>query len=318
MSSATTTPLVAHVQRDSAAEVPRGVRTCPHAVTAGVRRAAAGLLLRPRGQLLHGLDVDLPVRGGAPMVTTVHDLSVFDVAWAHTPGRVRGERLLVRHAIRRADAVIAVSSFTAERVGSVFGRECTVTPLAPAPSMGVPDRSTVRQVRHSYDLPDTCVLHVGTIEPRKNVDLLAQACHQADLPLVLVGALGWGQSVPAGVTHLGYVPAHDLAPLYAAADVVAYPSAYEGFGLPPVEAMACGAAVVASAVGALPDVCADGAVLLPPGDADVLADALRNLVDDSAYNGWLRSCAVQVAARLDWSETARLTLDVYRKLGVSC
>ncbi len=308
----------AHVQRDAVSELPAAVRPVTHPVSAGARRAVTGLLLRHPEGLLHGLDVDLPLRSAGPTVTTVHDLSVFDVPWAHPVARARGERLLVRQSIRRADAVIAVSRFTAERVGELFGRECTVTSLAPAPVMQPPGPTAVEQVRKRFDVPLRCVVSVGTIEPRKNVAMLARACARVEVPLLLAGKLAHGESVPWNARHLGYVPVADLPALYAAASAVAYPSSYEGFGLPPVEAMACGAAVVASAVGGLPDVVGEGAVLVRPDDEDDLAAALARVVENGDRNLQLRTAAVAAAGRLSWSRTAHLTLDVYRRLGVRC
>ncbi len=310
--------LIAHVQRDVFDRLPLGVEASTHPVVDGLRRAGAGVLMLPSGDLVHGLDVDVPWRSRIPRVTTIHDLSVYEVPWAFSRARCTAERLLVSRAIRAADTVVAVSAFTADRVRARFGRECEVTPLAPRAAMCPVDEHAVDRVRSRYGLSADTVLCVGTVEPRKRVELLAAACRRVGLPLVLAGSVASGSRIPDGVRHLGYVADGELPALYAAAGAVAYASCYEGFGLPPVEAMACGAAVVATCVGALPDVVGDGARLVPVDDEAALAAGLRDVVRDPDANRFLRSAGQHAMKQLSWAATAAQTLDVYRRLGVPC
>ena len=308
--------LVAAVQADAAGELPPGVQALVRRSCAGLRRTLAGLRSLGPSDLVHGLDVDLPVRSDAPTVATVHDLAVFDVPWAFPWWRARGEQLTVAQALRRADRIIAVSSFTAERVQARFGRQAVVVPLAAGPDMRPPSAAEVERVRTSYGLERPFVLHVGTVEPRKDVATLAAGCRRAGVPLVLAGATPDPTLVPGGARALGYVPRGDLGALYGTATVVAYPSRYEGFGLPPLEAMACGAPVVASRVASLPEVLGGGAEMVRPGAVDELASALRELLADEARRTALSSAGQRVASRLSWSATAGATADVYRGLGV--
>lgn len=284
----------------------------------GVARALMGGLWLGPADLVHGLDVDLPVLGRMPKVATVHDLAVFDVPDAFPRRRTFGEQLLVRQALRRADAIIAVSSFTAERIRHWTGRQAVVVPEAPASTLRPPSSDDVDDPRRRYRLPERFVLHVGNRDHRKDLHQLAWACQQVGVPLVTTGGSLFGAQLPAQVMAIGRVSDRDLPILYGAATVVGYLSRYEGFGLPPLEAMACGAAVVTSPVPAVTEWVTDGSRIVSIEDPDALVVALRELLGDHDQRQELAERGRAKVGQLSWVATAEQTATVYRSLGLTC
>lgn len=316
MRTVTGVELAAAVRPSGRDELPAGIVPLPRRESDGVARAFSGALGFGPCALVHGLDVDLPFRRRSLSVSTVHDMAIFDVPSTFPRYRVAGEQVLIRHAIRRADAVIADSDFTAGRVRALLGREATVVHLAPGTGMAPPTQETVTEVRSRYGLPDRFVLHVGNIEPRKDVPTLAEACRMVPIPLVLTGHSLWGHQPPAGAIEIGHVPLEDLPGLYGSATLVGYASRYEGFGLPPIEAMACGAPVVTTPLPAVTEVVGDGAELFTPGDVDGLTDTLRRLIGDPSGRAELARRGAERVQRLSWRRTAEETASVYRSLGL--
>ncbi len=259
----------------------------------------------------------VPAGTSAPLVVTVHD-----VAFVHTPEHFtrHGVRTMSRSLDvirRRADLVICSSRATLDDlVASGFppGRLRHV-PLGVDAVTVTP--ATAARTRRSYGLPSEFVLFVGTVEPRKNLARLAAAMERraAREPLVIVGAEGWGDGGvgpgDADVRFLGFVPDRDLAALYAAASVFAYPSEREGFGLPVAEAMAQGTPVVTSRGTSTEEVAGGAAVLVDPFDVDDIAAGIDAALDDR------ESLSVRGRARageLTWRAAAAATADVYREL----
>ena len=258
----------------------------------------------------------VPCATAVPLVVTVHDL-----AFIHDPGQftrqgVRTMRRSIEVIARRADLVLCSSLATM--------RDCEAVGLDPDLLRHVPlgvdlvdvDEATVEQVRRRYLLPEEFVLFVGTLEPRKNLRRLVDAVRRDEvtLPLVVAGAAGWGDLDLDGtddVTFLGFVPDGDLAALYAAATVFAYPSEREGFGLPVAEAMAQGTAVVTSAGTSTEEVAGGAAALVDPFDVVSIARGIAEAVerrDELAVAGRRR------AAELEWAAAAERTLAAYREL----
>jgi glycosyltransferase involved in cell wall biosynthesis len=248
-------------------------------------------------------------------------VTVHDLAFRRFPDRFsrQGRRVMelsLDRIRRRADRVIGSSRATLDdlaHAGIPTDRLRLVTlGVDPPPSHLDPAGARAR-----YGLPDEFVLFVGTIEPRKNLGRLAEAVTRSGtgLPLVVAGADGWGD-VASGVTgsavrFLGFVPGGDLPHLYAAASVFAYPSEWEGFGLPVAEAMAVGAPVVTSRGTSTEEVAGGAAVLVEPTDVD---DIARGLVEALARRDELAGLGRRRAAALSWDATAAATIEVYREV----
>ncbi len=306
-------PFAAMIDAEAAGLLPSQIAPRVVRADSGWRRKLLGIRSVRDAALVHGLDVDVPWSSTVPRVATVHDLSLFDTPWATSKlGGVVKRRLTAR-ACKSAEAVIAVSTFTAERIAQRFGRDATVVHEAPRARFRPPVPDAIEAVRARLRLPERFVLHLGNLEPRKDVATLAAACDAAGVPLVLAGGAIRTVDVPRGATALGYVADDDLPALFAAATVVGYVSRYEGFGLPPIEALACGAVVMATRVGALAEVAPEGIEFVAIGDIDAQARALRELFHDVARGEALRTKGLVEVSRLSWARAARETVDVYRK-----
>lgn len=269
-----------------------------------------------------------PAAGGQRLVVTIHDLA-FERFPRLFPQRWRVlYRLGLRAAVRRADAILTPSRSTAEDLVSrtrVDPARVHVTPLAATLPSGGGDPTPVLD---RLGVPGRYVLFVGTLEPRKNLVTLVRAYRRAAgagvaHALVLAGAPGWSIDAlerelalegPGTIVRTGWLPDEDLDAVYRAASVFVYPSVYEGFGLPALEAMARGIPTIASNSSSLPGVVGDAAITVDPASADAIAGAIEALTSDPARAATLGEAGRRRAERFTWDETARLTLEVYERL----
>jgi glycosyltransferase involved in cell wall biosynthesis len=244
-----------------------------------------------------------PLRPRVPTVVTVHDLAVLRHPEAFPRWTRSYAPLLIPKVLRAAHSVIAVSEFTASELETLLHVPHEKIHVVPNAVDGTfsPDG---RRADGDY------VLAVGTLEPRKNLARAIEAAAQIGVDLRVVGAPGWGgvEARGANVTWLGSVDDDELARQYRGALCVVYPSVYEGFGLPVLEAMACGAAVVTSAGGATAEVAGDAAVLVDPLDVRAIAAGIETAI---ASREGLRPRGIERARGFSWDEAARLTQAVY-------
>jgi glycosyltransferase involved in cell wall biosynthesis len=271
----------------------------------------------------------LPWRCPVPAVVTVHDLTAILFPEAHT-ARVRWSILpFLARSLATARRVVAISEATAADLAFHFPEtrdKTRVVPngLDPRFRPGTPEM--IAATRAGLGAPGGYLLAVGTLEPRKNLGTLLSAwemlrgAHPETPPLVLAGGAGWETKAfrrrlaalaPHGLVHLGRVDDDRLLALYQAATVFAYPSLYEGFGLPVLEAMASGVPVVTSDLSSLPEVAGDAALLVDPRDTRALAHALHRVLDDPALAADLAARGRERAAGFTWEKTAAGVEEVF-------
>ncbi|MCB1057775.1 MAG: glycosyltransferase family 4 protein [Acidobacteria bacterium] len=264
----------------------------------------------------------LPWRTPVPAVITVHDLTVWLYPKAHTLKVRLSQRPFFAHSLEQARAVVCVSQATARDLELLFPGHRAKTVVVPE---GV-DRffhpaaeHEMIAIRAAFGCPEGYLLYVGTLEPRKNLDRLLDAwlaLRERDpgtLPLLLAGSTGWHSEAlrrrieslaPLGVRHLGRLPQLELLRAFQGATAFVYPSLYEGFGLPPLEAMACGVPVITSSTSSLPEVVGDAGLLVDPTDVDGWSAAIRRLLDSPDLASELREKGLHRAATLTWERAA--------------
>jgi len=291
-----------------------------------------------RIDLFHSPDFVLPPVRRTPALLTVHDLSFLRVPECFVPGFRGYLEGAVSRGVRRADHILADSESTRSDLIELMAvspdRTTVVYPGIEARFTRIEDAKALARVRRRYQLPGRFVLGLGTLQPRKNFEGLIHAFGQlvgggsrrqelADLHLVICGGQGWlSEGLPDWATHHGlservhfpgYVRDEDLPALYSLASVFAFPSFYEGFGLPVLEAMACGTPVVAANNSSLPEVVGEAGLLVDAGSADQLAHALHRLLTESDLAVELTSRGRAHAAKFTWERAATELRGLYAR-----
>ena len=263
---------------------------------------------RDRMDVLHCPTQRAPTRSRVPLVVTFHDLAVLRHPETFNRWTRSYSRRVLPRVARAATRLIAVSKFTKRELGELLD-------VPPEKVDVIPNAVGEPFTAHGESAAGDYVLAVSTLEPRKNLPRLVEGYKRAGLnglPLLVAGQAGWGDVRVGGdgVRLLGEVDDEELARLYRGARAVAYVSLYEGFGLPVLEAMACGAPVVAGRNGALAEVSGGAAVLVDPLDPDSIASGLLEAIDRREE---LRPLGLARARVFDWREVARDTVAVYRE-----
>jgi glycosyltransferase involved in cell wall biosynthesis len=284
-----------------------------------------------RVDVIHAPAYTAPLRSRIPTVVTIHDVSYERHPEWYPYRRDWLRRAFYRRSARAAAHVVTDSEFSAQEIAAAYGlarERITVAPLGVSHAF-VPKARGVRG-----ELPagvhDTFLLHVGDVHVRRNLGVVVRALIEArlggeDAPISLVLAgvdrgvaddlrrMAAHASLPGLVVSLGAVTEECLIALYRAATALVYPSRYEGFGLPVLEAMACGTPVIASRAASIPEVLGDAGILLDPDDVSGWATAIAGVLRDEAWRARLRAGGLARAAAFTWARTARLTLEAYRR-----
>lgn len=283
--------------------------------------------------IFHGTNYEVPLWNRKRTVLTVHDLSIFTHRQTHEPTIARRARRRLPIMVRSAAAIITPTQAVKRELSERFKIDpdrITVTPEAPRTNFHPLAAAEAESVRKRLDVEDEFILAVGTIEPRKNLLTLARAFNQIlkttnQRPqLVIAGGEGWlsedlhrflrEAEFGDRLRMTGYLDDEDLRALYSSCKVFVYPSLCEGFGLPPLEAMACGAPVIAGRIPALVETLGNQARLVDPLDEFELATAIVELLNDERARQDYSSAGLNHAAKFSWTETARRTLQVYERV----
>ena len=317
-------------------EADERVQIVPVALASRIQRivweqtALPRLARQCRLNVLHSPHYTMPLTLGCASVVTFHDMTFFLYPAMHKLYKRVFFRAMIHLSARYANAIIADSESTRQDIVRMLrldaAKVTTVTLGVSASYHPIGDAAALEKIKSKYRLPDKFVLYIGVLEPRKNLPTLVRAFKTLTErggahTLVIVGRKGWmydelfrtiaSLGLAERVIFTGYAPEEDLPLLYNAADVFVYPSFYEGFGLPVLEAMACGAPVITSNISSMPEIVGNAGILVNPYHADELADAMLRLIQNGDLRKRLARRGIERAKSFSWERAAQTTLAVY-------
>lgn len=301
-----------------------------------IGRVVAGLpteLARNRVDLLQA-HYNAPLAVPTRLLLVMHDISFATMPHLFPAAHGAQIALRARPAVRRARRIVVASHTMRDQVSAHYrvpAERIDVVPLGVSERFAVRERAAARaRVQAAYRTGESFILNVGDLQPRKNLPRLLAAfallaADDRDTTLVIAGKNAWGfdevfetverLGIGDRVVFTGYVPDDDLVDLYNAAELFVYPSIYEGFGLPPIEAMACGTPVIASDEATLRETTGDAAMLFDPADPVAIAGAMRRGLDDTPWRERARAAGFERARALSWDSCAKRMLDIYAQVG---
>ncbi|MFT5874316.1 MAG: glycosyltransferase involved in cell wall biosynthesis [Clostridium sp.] len=283
--------------------------------------------------LVHFVDYSTPVIDiHVPFIVTIHDLSYYKYPETFTKYSRKFKQLLTPLSLKRAAKIIADSNNTKDDIISCFPEIADkVRVIYPGRSgfKRCEDKSIIEEVMKKYKIYGNYILSVGTLEPRKNLQRILEAFLKVsnefkEMKLVIIGKKGWlyeeffdsinNLNIKDKIVVTGYVDDEDMPLLYSGAEVFVYPSLYEGFGLPPLEAMECGTPVVVSNTSSLPEVVGEAGMYCNPLDTDSIAEGICKILQDKTLKSKLSSLGMQRSKIFNWEDSAKSVLNIYKEI----
>lgn len=292
------------------------------------------VLLKNKIDLLHCLHYSRPIFSPCPVIVTIHDMTFFLIPEMHLWIKKIYFRFFIQYSAKNCPYVIAISESTKKDMVNILkipSEKIVVTILGKSEDFKqIYDHEKFEQIKNKYKLPDQFILFVGLIEPRKNVGLLIQSYLDVvmnldnNTDLVVAGRWGWeSQKITELVEssdfsnriHFpGYIDQNDLPILFNMAKIFIYPSNYEGFGLPVLEAMACGTPVITTNVSSMPEFVGDSGFLIEPENRNALSNAILTLINNETLQSSLSTKALAQSKKFTWNNTVKQTISLYKKL----